>query len=160
MIRKSFVGVIVSSWVSHIIENMKFMSLFTRNKEAVDSTPLPEIVLDDKDIIEVSWDGDVTWKSYANALQTVFQIASELEMMGKDIKVLVDFSEIDNIEARTPHIASRGLKDIPYKKIAEYGIKPKHQLLLDQIKEDARLNKGTIRDFLTSKSALKCLEQG
>lgn len=136
------------------------MSLFTHEKTRETADDSAQILLNDEEIIEISWVGDVGWKSYTNALQGVFQLSSELELIGKDIKLLVDFSQVNNIEPRTPHIASRGLKDIPYKKIAGFGIKPKHQLLLDQIKEDARLNKGEIRDFATRSSALKWLRQG
>lgn len=136
------------------------MSLFTHERPRETADDSAQIVLNDEGIIEISWVGDVRWKSYTNALQGVFQLSSELELDGQEIKLLVDFSQIENIEPRTPHIASRGLKDIPYKKIAGYGIKPKHQLLLNQIKEDARLNKGVIRDFATRSSALKWLRQG
>ena len=136
------------------------MSLFTHERQRETAEDSAQIFLNNEDIIEISWVGDVRWKSYANALQGVFQLSSELELIGKETKLLVDFSQVENIEPRTPHIASRGLKDIPYKKIAGYGIKPKHQALLDQIKEDARLNKGEIRDFVTRSGALKWLRQG
>ncbi len=135
------------------------MSLFTHEKPRETDENSAQIVLNDEGIIEISWVGDVHWKAYTNALQGVFQLSSELDIAGEEIKLLVDFSRVESIESRTPHIASRGLRDIPYKKIAGYGIKPKHQLLLDQIKEDARLNKGEIRDFATRSSALKWLKQ-
>ena len=136
------------------------MSLFTHEKQRETADDSAQIVLNDEGIIEISWVGDVRWKSYTDALQGVFQLSSELELEGGEIKLLVDFSQVENIEPRTPHIASRGLRDIPYKKIAGWGIKPKHQPLLDQIKEDARLNKGEIRDFGTRSAALKWLRQG
>jgi hypothetical protein len=119
----------------------------------------PKIFLNDQGVIEQIWNGDLKWKSYTESLQRLLRLATELELQGKPVNVIVDFTHFGEVEPIGTTIAAIGLKDIPYRRIAGFGIKPEHQALLDKIKDDSRSNPGLIRDFPTREEALKWVEE-
>lgn len=120
----------------------------------------PKVFLNKEGIIEFIWNGDLEWKAYVEALQYTYQLAMELESQGRSVNMIVDFARLGKLAPPGPQIAVRSLKDIPYRRIAGFGVKPEHQPILDAIKEETRENKGVIRDFATREEALVWVKEG
>jgi hypothetical protein len=114
------------------------------------------IFLNDEGIIECEWNEQLTWREYVDVLEITHRLASDLVAEGKPVKIIVNFTNLTTFdsEERFASIAKRGLGDIPYEKIAGYGIKPEHQPILDVIKDEVQGNPGQIRDFSDRASAL------
>jgi hypothetical protein len=117
------------------------------------------VFLNDQGIIEFVWEGDMTWKRYVEIEGEAVKIASDLEAKGLPVKLIVDFTHLGGmIGKQLASISKMSLADIPYVKCAGYGVQPRHQPMLDVIKEESRSNPGIIKDFPTREAALKWLE--
>jgi hypothetical protein len=117
------------------------------------------VFLNDLGIIEYVWEGDGNWKQYMELQQESAKIASDLESKGLPIKMIVDFTRLGSfVGEEITSVGKRSLADIPYTKCAGYGIQPRHQTILDVIKEETRSNPGIIKDFPTREAALQWLE--
>lgn len=74
------------------------------------------------------------------------------------VRVLVDFGEFKNFDAKMEQMAGHALKEVPYQKMAGYNILPEAKPLLDSILEQMNATTtGVIKEFDSRTEAVNWL---
>ena len=117
-----------------------------------------QVFLNSKGWVEVFWGKRVDAKGYVSAATEMIRLLVLLGDEGKPLRLLIDFSALEETTAEAAQFASLATRDLGCDKIAGFAIKPKFKIILDTIKERST-KADTIREFQTRQEAERWLEE-
>lgn len=77
--------------------------------------------INDKDVIEIHFDGDLTAKNNQTVLESVLKLSDLLETQGKKTNFLIDFTGIGRVAPDVEVFGRMGIRDVEIQKVACFG---------------------------------------
>src|SRR5579872_5525757 len=71
--------------------------------------------------VEQHYRGDQTKKTVSHGVASIHRLANKVKSGGKEPLLLVDISEVTSTDIGSHMAAVKGMKNVPYKKLAIYG---------------------------------------
>jgi hypothetical protein len=104
------------------------------------------ISFDERGWIDIVWGPLIDADEYmAIAAQMLAMVTAVEERQQRPIGV-IDFSKLEDITAEAAALATKATRDLGFARIAGFGIKSQHRVILDTIKANST-KADTIRDF-------------
>ncbi len=102
--------------------------------------------------LEVIWGATLDTDEYMTIAQHMLGMLMLMGDRGDDLVMLIDFSGLETITKNAATLATGATRDLGCRKIAGFGIKPEHQMILDTIKKGST-KADTIGEFATRAEA-------
>jgi hypothetical protein len=116
-----------------------------------------QVFINPKGWVEVIWGKMIDKDGYVTAATEMMRRLTALGDEGKDLRLLIDFSGLEEVTSEAADYATLATRDLGCKKIAGFGIKPQFKSILDLIKERST-KADTIREFKTRQEAEEWLQ--
>lgn len=105
------------------------------------------------DQLEIILGSKITEADYISLITRVYDLALEIEDKDLPVKLLVDCSQLSEMEEMAESHAVKGTRDLHFNKIASFKLDPKYIPLLGTILSEAATEGAEIKDFPSREEA-------